>query len=124
VITINYEVDVTNCYVAEWKNDVNLYNYCGEFVANIPQKTKGVYYIYRNNDLLYVGCTTNFRQRIVSHLVRGCVTKEYINEATRIICEVIDDKSIREQREYDQIVALKPKHNKQLPRIKQVLGGA
>lgn len=113
-----YLIDVSNWYVEKWRNDITLYNECYKLFEGVPEKCKGVYYIYKNNELMYVGCTVNFKNRITEHLVVNSNTKEFINEATHIKCYPIEDKYIREIREYNDILNLKPTHNRNLPSLR------
>ena len=115
-----YVIDVSNWYVEEWKNDINLYNDCYKFFEDFPPRCKGVYHIFKGEELLYVGVTINFKDRVTSHLVKGTNSKEYINEATHVVCYQIEDKYTREIREYNDILNLKPTHNKKLPNLRLI----
>jgi excinuclease UvrABC nuclease subunit len=116
-MTTRYEISITDCYVKEWKNDKSLYSYCSNFVKEIPYKTPGVYYIYKDSELMYIGCSANLFNRLTTHLVRNCVTSEYINDATKIECIIIEDKDKRSIFEYTEIRDKNPSKNKSLPRL-------
>lgn len=111
------EINISSCFVSEWKNDKELYDYCRDYVKDIPWRTPGVYYIYEESELLYVGCSINIQDRLVDHLTRSCHSEGYINNATRIKYCVIEDKDMRELFEYNQIKELEPSKNKILPRL-------
>lgn len=115
-----YLIDVRNWYVAEWRNNIDLYRKCWALFKEVPKKTAGVYRIYKDDELLYVGCTVNFTTRITEHLVVNSNTKEFINTATHIECYPVDDKYTREMREYCEIINLKPTRNKKAPSLKTI----
>lgn len=117
-MSVEYYIDVKDWYVEKWRNDITLYNECHKLFGDIPEKCSGVYHIFKDDELLYIGCTVNFKNRITEHLVVNTNTKEFINEATHIICYPIEDRYEREMREYNDIISLKPSKNKKLPNLK------
>lgn len=88
--------------------------------SDIPKKTPGVYHIYGGDELLYVGCTVNFADRLAEHLVLNTNTKSFINSATKIYLYPIFDRYERELREYSDITKLKPTHNRRIPSLKVI----
>jgi excinuclease UvrABC nuclease subunit len=117
-MSAKYFIDVSDWYVDEWRNDINLYNECNQLFGDVPERSSGVYHIFKGGELLYVGCTVNFKSRITSHLVVSTNTKDFINEATHVKCYLIENKYEREIREYNDILQLKPSKNKKLPNLK------
>jgi excinuclease UvrABC nuclease subunit len=117
-MTVEYYIDVRDWYVDKWRNDITLYNECHQLFGDMPERCSGVYHILKGDELLYVGCTVNFKSRITEHLVVNSNTKEFINEATHVKCYPIADKYEREIREYEEILNLQPSKNKKLPNLK------
>jgi excinuclease UvrABC nuclease subunit len=110
---IDVSVDVSEWYVREWKNDVGLYRKCEQLLQDIPERRAGLYFLYANDVLLYIGRSINLRQRIVDHLVRGdAKSKGYANDVTRVDCIFIEDICDQEIYEAYAIKIMKPVHNK------------
>lgn len=111
-------IDISDWYCEGWVNSQELYNEVRDkFFSDFPEKKGGVYHIYKDDELLYIGTTRNFISRITEHILLNSNTKDFINDATRIECFFIEDTDEREIREYVEIRDKKPSKNKRLPRL-------
>jgi excinuclease UvrABC nuclease subunit len=95
-------------------------------LEGVRWKQGGVYFIYRDGVLLYVGRSINLKQRLMSHVLRSSpATAEYVNEATNIKGFFVWDIADQEIYETYAIKTLKPKLNKQKThKIKRNYGAA
>jgi excinuclease UvrABC nuclease subunit len=109
---VDISIDVSDWYVKEWRNDKALYDSCYDLLKDIPNKCGGVYFLYIDDELVYVGRSVNLKMRLAEHLVRNSNSKVYINDVTRIDCIKVDDIIDQQIYELHAIKTLKPKYNK------------
>lgn len=110
---VSVSVDVAGWHVREWKNDSSIYRRCERLLNDIPEGQAGIYFLYANDTLLYIGRSVNLRRRVVDHMVKGDArSKGYVNNVTRVDCIFIEDICDQEIYEAYAIKTMKPIHNK------------
>lgn len=103
---LNFKGDVGNDRAAR----TEVYHH----LEQIKWKKGGVYFIYTNSLLLYVGRSINIKERLITHLTKNDpTTREQANYTTNVSGFYVWDIADQEIYETYAIKTLKPKLNKQ-----------
>lgn len=110
----DFEISVRDWSISEGLQNCSLTSKkCYEMLDAIKWKKGGVYFLYQDDHLLYVGRSINIKDRLINHLTLGtATTKKHIQYVTHVKGFLVWDIADQEIYETYAIKTLKPQLNK------------